>query len=125
MSDSLVSAASVPDPVPLPPPLSARDLWIDRFRRFHAANLSITEFCQAEGVATQAFYYWRNVRARRITGLTAASACRGRPPHGPWRLPMSDPVVYADPLSEPAPLPAPPSLRVISGATEAVASRVN
>jgi hypothetical protein len=65
MSDTV----AVPDPVLDPSAAqvqstSKRELWLDRFRRFAAADQSVIDFCRAEGIATQAFYYWRNKLAR-------------------------------------------------------------
>jgi hypothetical protein len=50
------------DPVVAPPRSRAavRLAWIDRLQRFDAAGLTVLDFCRAEGVSTQAFYYWRH-----------------------------------------------------------------
>lgn len=33
--------------------------WRNRFRRFDRSKLTVTEFCQREGVSTPSFYHWR------------------------------------------------------------------
>ena len=39
---------------------SVRQAWIDRLERFASAQLSVVAFCRAEGISSQAFYYWRS-----------------------------------------------------------------
>jgi transposase len=39
---------------------SVRQAWIDRLQRFAAAQLSVAAFCRAEGISSQAFYYWKS-----------------------------------------------------------------
>jgi transposase-like protein len=46
--------------VPRRPRDAVRQAWIDRLQRFDAGACSVADFCRAEGVATQTFYYWRN-----------------------------------------------------------------
>ena len=36
-----------------------RQAWKERLERFATSGLSVVAFCHAEGVATQAFYYWK------------------------------------------------------------------
>ncbi|MCA9158605.1 MAG: hypothetical protein KDA72_09770 [Planctomycetales bacterium] len=38
----------------------AADVWADRFVRFQAANMSVAQFCNAEGVTQARYYYWRS-----------------------------------------------------------------
>ena len=38
---------------------AVRQSWIARLDRFAKARLSVTAFCQAEGISSQAFYYWK------------------------------------------------------------------
>src|SRR5262245_54451725 len=65
MSDAVVLPAPVLDPTPTQVRAAAnRDLWLDRFRRFASSGQSVTDFCRTEGIAKQAFYYWRNRLAR-------------------------------------------------------------
>ena len=48
------------DPVGSPAPgTDYRQLWAERFRHFAQSGLTITDFCKAEGIRTQAFYHWR------------------------------------------------------------------
>jgi transposase-like protein len=34
-------------------------LWADRMRRFQQAEMSVAQFCNAEGVSQPSFYSWR------------------------------------------------------------------
>jgi hypothetical protein len=36
------------------------ELWRSRLRRFQSSGLSVTRFCQDEGVSVPSFYQWRN-----------------------------------------------------------------
>lgn len=47
-------------PVPRRSRDAVRQAWIDRLQRFDAGAVTVADFCRAEGVATQTFYYWRN-----------------------------------------------------------------
>jgi hypothetical protein len=47
-----------------------RRLWSDRFRRFDRCDLTVVDFCLAEGVSTPSFYEWR----RKLNGLTEREA---------------------------------------------------
>jgi hypothetical protein len=47
-----------------------RRLWSDRFRRFDRSDLTVVDFCLAEGVSTPSFYQWR----RRLSGLSERAA---------------------------------------------------
>ena len=38
---------------------TVRQTWIDRLQRFASADLSVSQFCAAEGVSLAAFYSWR------------------------------------------------------------------
>jgi hypothetical protein len=75
------------DIAPVPVPRRSRDavrqLWIERLQRFDAGAFTVADFCRAEGVATQTFYYWRNK-------LTAAQPGSGPTPHedAPQFLPI-------------------------------------
>ena len=35
------------------------DAWSERLGRFQAADMTVAQFCQAEGVSLAAYYYWR------------------------------------------------------------------
>ena len=37
-----------------------RQSWVERLGRFASSGLSVVSFCRAEGVSTQAFYYWKH-----------------------------------------------------------------
>lgn len=64
------------DPVVAPPRSrsAVRQAWIERLQRFDAAGLTVLDFCRAEGVSTQAFYYWRHKLASPPTDADAATA---------------------------------------------------
>ena len=44
-------------------------VWADRFVRFQAANMSVAQFCNAEGVSQARYYYWR----RKLHGSQPAA----------------------------------------------------
>jgi hypothetical protein len=41
-----------------------RRLWQQRLRRFEQGCLTVTAFCQAEGVSAPSFYHWRKILER-------------------------------------------------------------
>jgi hypothetical protein len=49
-----------------------RQVWSDRFRRFDRGDLTVVDFCLAEGVSTPSFYQWR----RKLSGLSTREAVR-------------------------------------------------
>ena len=49
--------------------------WVDRLRRFSSLNVSVADFCDAEGVSVSSYYVWRRkLSAGRGGGKTVASA---------------------------------------------------
>jgi hypothetical protein len=50
--------------------VAKRRLWSDRFRRFDRSDLTVVDFCLAEGVSTPSFYQWR----RKLSGLGERAA---------------------------------------------------
>ena len=44
-------------------------VWADRFVRFQAADMSVAQFCNAEGVSQARYYYWR----RKLHGSQPAA----------------------------------------------------
>ena len=44
-------------------PAATRQKWVDRVQRFRDSNLSVAQFCLAEGVSVPAFYFWRRTLA--------------------------------------------------------------
>lgn len=46
----------------------AAHVWAERFVRFQSADLSVAQFCNAEGVSQACFYYWR----RKLHGPQSA-----------------------------------------------------
>ena len=39
--------------------------WQQRLAQFQTADLSVTQFCQREGVSTATFYRWRGTQGGR------------------------------------------------------------
>jgi transposase len=39
---------------------ATRQLWVERMRRFAESGVSVVAFCQAEGISSHAFYYWKH-----------------------------------------------------------------
>lgn len=37
----------------------ATSVWTDRLDRFRTADMSVAQFCNAEGVSLASYYYWR------------------------------------------------------------------
>jgi len=50
---------------------SKEEQWLARFNRFHASGLSVTRYCQLEGISMPSFYQWRK-RLRASTVNQAA-----------------------------------------------------
>ena len=74
VTDPVVPARSRRDPA------ATRQKWVDRVQRFRDSNLSVAQFCLAEGVSVPAFYFWRRT-------LAAESATvRARPTVVPVRI---------------------------------------
>jgi hypothetical protein len=48
---------------------ATRLLWVERLARFATAEQPVTAFCAAEGVSTNAFFYWK----RRLAAPAVAS----------------------------------------------------
>src|SRR5579863_1829357 len=61
-----------------------RRLWSDRFRRFDRGDLTVVDFCLAEGVSTPSFYQWR----RKLSGLSEREAVRDTRIPEPTFLPV-------------------------------------
>lgn len=67
---------AVPEPVVTDPvvpvrtrrdPAATRQKWVDRVQRFRTSDLTVAEFCLAEGVSVPAFYFWRRTLAAETT----------------------------------------------------------
>lgn len=63
-----------------------RRLWAERLARFATAEQPVTAFCAAEGVSTNAFFYWK----RKLADPAAAPA--GEPRFLPVRVTSPVPV---------------------------------
>jgi hypothetical protein len=67
MNESTVELA-VPEPI-LPvrssrrDPAATRQKWVERIERFRTSQLTVAQFCAAEGVSVPAFYQWRRTLA--------------------------------------------------------------
>ena len=55
----------MPIPVSKPrrDPAATRRLWAERLERFRRSGLTVTQFCDAEGVSTPSFYVWKRTLA--------------------------------------------------------------
>ena len=56
-------------------------LWTERFERFQATDLTVTEFCRRESVSVPSFYHWRkrldqNSISKRRPSPTATKRAR-------------------------------------------------
>jgi transposase-like protein len=69
-----------------------RKLWGERFRRFDGCDLTVADFCLAEGVSTPSFYQWRR-KLRRLR--TRESAPVQEPAFLPVRLLSPKPAATA------------------------------
>ncbi len=45
---------------------ATRQFWAERLARFAAADLSIADFCAAEGVSPNSFFYWKRQLAAPV-----------------------------------------------------------
>ena len=55
----------MPIPVSKPrrDPTAPRRQWAERLERFRRSGLTVTQFCDAEGVSTPSFYVWKRTLA--------------------------------------------------------------
>jgi transposase len=67
-----------------------RRVWSERLRRFDRCDLTVVEFCQAEGVSTPSFYEWR--RKLRSPRGAVSSAVSPPPTFFPVRVVSSTPA---------------------------------
>jgi hypothetical protein len=44
-------------------PAATRQKWVERIERFRGSDLTVAQFCLAEGVSVPAFYQWRRTLA--------------------------------------------------------------
>src|SRR5262245_18335488 len=65
---------------------SVRQSWAERLARVESSGLSVIEFCRAEAIASQSFYYWKRKLA------DPADAPGPAPQFVPVRLSASAPV---------------------------------
>lgn len=61
---------------------SKDEQWRTRFKRFDASGLSVTRFCQLEGISMPSFYQWR----KRLRASTVNSGDSGVPTFLPVRI---------------------------------------
>jgi hypothetical protein len=69
-------------------PATTRQKWVDRVQRYRASNLSVAQFCLAEGVSVPAFYFWR-----RTLAAEAVAEPSDRPTVVPVRIARPAPAV--------------------------------
>jgi transposase len=68
MNESVVPVDPIgPTVVPVRPsrrdPAATRQKWVERIERFRSSELTVSQFCMAEGVSVPAFYQWRRTLA--------------------------------------------------------------
>src|SRR4051812_9174248 len=49
-----------------------RQEWAQRLARFDSSGMTVLDFCRAEGIASQSFYYWKRKLADPATAPSAA-----------------------------------------------------
>jgi transposase len=69
-------------------PAATRQRRVERVQRFRDANLSVAQFCRAEGVSVPAFYFWR-----RALTAEAVTDPHDRPTVVPVRIARPAPAV--------------------------------
>jgi transposase len=79
------------------PRADARQVWVERLRRFAGSGLRVAAFCAREGVSTPSFYSWK----RRLAGAAAAGPrllpIRLQPPAAPLELALPQGAVLRIP----------------------------
>jgi hypothetical protein len=81
-----------------------RRVWSERLRRFDRCDLTVVEFCLAEGVSTPSFYDWR----RKLRSPRGATSSPASPP--PTFLPVR--IVSSTPAAAPVEIHLPNGARV-------------
>ena len=84
-----------------------RRLWSDRFRRFDRCDLTVVDFCLAEGVSTPSFYQWR----RKLGGISGREVVPGTQIEEPTFLPVR--LLSAKPAAGEVEIHLPNGARVI------------
>ncbi len=56
---------------PRKPREANRQEWIERLTRFDSSGMTVLDFCRAEAIASQSFYYWK----RKLAAPADAPAC--------------------------------------------------
>jgi hypothetical protein len=91
MNDTVVSVDPIGHESAVPIRSSRRDRaatrqkWVERIERFQSSDLTVAQFCLAEGVSIPAFYQWRRtLAAESVTGV------RDRPTVVPVRISRPD-----------------------------------
>lgn len=86
--ESAVTEPVVPVRTSRRDPAATRQKWADRVERFRDSNLSVPQFCLAEGVSVPAFYFWR-----RTLAAEAVAEPSDRPTVVPVRIARPAPAV--------------------------------
>ena len=87
-----------------------RRLWSERLRRFDRCDLTVADFCEAEGVSTPSYYEWR----RKLSVARGREAAADTRPLRPTFLPVQ--------LRSPVPAAAAVEIHLPNGARVSLTS---
>ena len=87
-----------------------RRLWSERLRRFDRCDLTVADFCEAEGVSTPSYYEWR----RKLSIARGREAAADTRPPRPTFLPVQ--------LRSPVPAAAEVEIHLPNGARVSLTS---
>ncbi|MFN0068743.1 MAG: IS66 family insertion sequence element accessory protein TnpA [Limisphaerales bacterium] len=76
---------------------ATRAAWADVLRRFNESGRSVLDFCRAEAIAPQSFYYWKRKLSSPVDAAHAATPATGMPDFLPVRIAPAAPVELALP----------------------------
>lgn len=77
----------------------AAQRWAERLQRFSQSEMTVAQFCAAEGVSQPSYYHWR----RKLLGPVKAAGPASPPDSGP--TPALVPVRIVDSQGQQAPPP--------------------
>ena len=77
----------------------AAQLWAERLQRFGQSDMTVAQFCAAEGVSQPSYYHWR----RKLLGPAKSASPESPPDPGP--TPALIPVRIVDSQGQQAPPP--------------------
>ena len=91
------------------------ELWRQRIKRFDAANMTVAQFCQSEGVSQPSFYQWKRT-IRELPQQAESPAVRFQPVRVTAAAIEGNPLGAQDTLPEPpAPLMASTTIELPGG----------